>query len=137
MKNYDQFHDGSLDGFLIDQASVQVFLGSEQKQPFVIAAGGVVAMAADGFKAGNIIFEVLMRPSEELTLQDVAETYGLAAGVAGEDQARKLLEKAKEQGLILLEINPSYGGHCLILAKSFELLHRHEWAERRLVSAVR
>ncbi len=137
MKNYDQFHDGSLDGFLIEQDSVQVFLSSEQKQPFVIEASGVVAMAADGFKAGNIIFEVLVRQNDELTLQDVVETYALPSGATGEEQAQKLLAKAKERDFLLLEINPSYGGHCLILAQSVDLLHRPEWAERRLVNASR
>jgi hypothetical protein len=137
MKNYDQFHDGSLDGLLIDQASVQVFLSTEEKQAFVVVADGVVALAADGFKAGNIIFEVLVRQDEELTLQDVTEVYGLPAGVSGEDQAQKLLEKARGQNLIILEINPSYGATCLVLAKSVDLLHRQEWTDRYLSSAVR
>jgi hypothetical protein len=53
MKYYDQFHDGSLDGLLIDQISVYVFLRTEEGQLFVVLASGVVAMAADGFNAGK------------------------------------------------------------------------------------
>jgi hypothetical protein len=127
MTNYDQFHDGWLDGLLIEQASVQVFISTEEKQPYVIAAGGVVALCADGFKAGNIIFEVLTRQQDELTLQDITESYGLSADINGQEQAQKLLGEARERGLTVLQVNPSYGGTCILLAESVELLPRHEW----------
>jgi hypothetical protein len=124
MKNYDQFHDGWLDGLLIDQKSVQVFLSTEERHPFVLVANGVVALAADGFKAGNIVFDVVTRQKEEVDIQDIMRAYGLAEGVAERAQAQKLLDKALEQNLIVLEINPSYGATCILLAKSLELLHR-------------
>lgn len=40
--------------------------------------------------------------------------------------AEKLLDKALEQNLIVLEINPSYGASCILLAESVDLLHRSE-----------
>jgi hypothetical protein len=40
MENYDQFHDGTFDGLLVDQKSAWVFLSTEQKQPYVAVAGG-------------------------------------------------------------------------------------------------
>lgn len=137
MTNYDQFHDGWLDGLLIEQASVQVFISTEEKQPYVIAASGVAALSADGFKAGNIIFEVLTKQQDELTLQDITESYGLSADVNGQEQAQKLLGKARERGLTVLQVNPSYGATCILLAESVELLPRHEWASRDLVAASR
>jgi hypothetical protein len=124
MKNYDQFHDGWLDGLLINQKSVQVFLSTEERMPFVVVADGVVALAADGFKAGNIVFEVVTRQKEELTLQDITRAYALAEGAT--DQGEKLLVKALEQNLIVLEINPSYGATCILLAESVDLIHRGE-----------
>jgi hypothetical protein len=136
MTNYNQFHDGWLDGLLIDQKSVQVFLSTEEKQPFVIAAGGVVALSADGFKAGNIIFEVLTKQQDELTLQDITESYGLSVEINDQEQAQKLLEKARERGLTVLQINPSYGATCILLAESIDLLPRHEWAGGGLVAAT-
>jgi hypothetical protein len=126
MTNYDQFHDGSLDGFLIEGALVRVFVSTEQKQAFALEVRGVVAMTAEGFRAGNIIFEVTVRRADELALEDVIQTYGLQPSAAGETQARELLDKAKEKGLSLLEINPSYGGQCLVLAQSVELAPRAE-----------
>ncbi|WP_263358908.1 hypothetical protein [Acidicapsa ligni] len=136
MKNYDQFHDGWLDGLLIDQKSVQVFLSTEERQPFLVVANGVVALAADGFKAGNIVFEVVTRQKEELTLQDITRAYGLAEGATGQDQAQKLLAKALEQNLIVLEINPSYGASCVLLAESVDLLHRRESLDRKFAGAI-
>lgn len=136
MNNFGRFHDGSLDGILIDQASVWVFLRTAERHPFVIRAGGVVALVADGFRAGNIILDVLSRQNGELTLHDIAEVYGLPAGAGRDDQAQKLLTKAREQKLIILEINPSYGASCLVLSQSVELLPRNEWAERYSASAV-
>lgn len=137
MTNYDQFHDGWLDGLLIEKTSVQVFISIEEKQPYMSAASGVAALSADGFKAGNIIFEVLTKQQDELTLRDIAESYGLSADVNGQEHAQKLLAKARERGLTVLQINPSYEATCILLAESVELLPRHEWAGRDVVAPAR
>jgi hypothetical protein len=136
MTQYGQFHDGWLDGLLIEQAFVQVFISTEEKQPYVMAASGVAALSAGGFKAGNIIFEVLTKQQDELTLQDITESYGLSADVNGQEQAQKLLGKAQERGLTVLQINPSYGGACILLAESIDLLPRNEWVERSLARST-
>jgi hypothetical protein len=136
MKNYDQFHDGSLDGLLIEGTSVHVFLSTDAKGAFVLAATGVAALAAGGFKAGNIIFEVLTKQNAGVTLQDITDVYGLTADDKGRDQAQKFLEKAQQRNLIVLEINPSYGASCIILAESVDLLRRQEWADRTFAAVA-
>lgn len=134
MKNYDQFHDGWLDGLLINQKSVQVFLSTEERMAFVVVANGVVALAADGFRAGNIVFEVVTRQKEELTLKDITRAYVLAEGAT--DQGEKLLVKALEQNLIVLEINPSYGATCILLAESVDLIYRGESLDREFAGGA-
>jgi len=136
MKNYDEFHDGSLDELLIEKGTVHVFLSTEAKQLFVAVVQGVVALTAGGFKPGNIIFEVVARRNDELTHQDIAELYGLPAGNDGEIKAQMLLQEALERNLTILEINPSYGANCLLLAETVELLSRPPWAERYLASVA-
>ena len=126
MKNHDQFHDGVLEGLWIDGAIVHVFLSTSKKERFIAVAEGVVALAANGFKAGNIIFEVLTRGHEEIVIRDIAELYDLQNGLQGEGQGMKLLGKAQQEGLTLLEINPSYGGTCLVLAHSINFFERNE-----------
>ena len=91
-------------------------------------------MAADGFNAGNIILDVLTRQDEELTLQDISEVYRMES--SGESQSLRLLAKAREQRLVFLEISPSYGATCLVLAESIALIPREEWIERYLSRAV-
>jgi hypothetical protein len=130
MKNHDQFHDGVLEGLWIDGTNVHVFLSTLKKERFTAVAEGVVALAGNGFRAGNIIFEVLTRGHEEIVSSDIAELYDLQDGSQGEGQGMKLLEKAQHEGLTLLEINPSYGGTCLVLAHSITLLEWNEWLAR-------
>lgn len=137
MKNYDQFHDGSFEGLWINGKTVHLFLASEGLQRFVLVAEGISALSANGFKSGNIIFEVVTRSSEEVTLQDIQTLYELQTGSPGEIQAANLLEKVRLEKLELLEINPSYGANCLALGRSVELLTRDAWASRFLLSTVR
>lgn len=77
MTTYDQFHDGSLDGLLIEETSVAIFLSTEENGRFVLVAKDVMAMTANGFLAGNIIFEVAVRESTELTSRDIRDAYHL------------------------------------------------------------
>jgi hypothetical protein len=132
MKNYSQFHDGVLEGLWSDGTTVHVYLSTLKKERFTAVAEEVVALAANGFKAKNLMFEVVTRNHEEITFRDVAELYDLKEGPAGEGQGMQLLGKAQQEGLTLLQINPSYGGTCLVLARSVDLLERDEWLARYL-----
>ena len=85
-------------------------------------------MGADGLKTGNIIFDVSIRTHEELNERDVAALPDLQ--MIDPAKVNVPLGKAHQQKLMILEINPSYGGSCLVLARSFELLSRKEWLER-------
>jgi hypothetical protein len=80
MKNYSQFHDGNLEGLWIDETVVHVYLRTLEKERFVAVAEGVVALAASGFRAGNLIFEVVTRNHEEITFSDIADLYDLQEG---------------------------------------------------------
>ena len=137
MKNYSQFHDGDLEGIWIDGTTVHMYLNTLKKERFTAVAKGVVAVVASGFRAGNIIFEVVTRDHEDIVLRDIAELYDLRDDPAGEAQGRQLLGKARQEGLTLLEINPSYGGTCLVLSHSVDFLERNEWLTRYLMSAAK
>lgn len=137
MKNYSQFHDGYLEGVWIDGTTVHVHLSTLEKERFTAVAEGVTALAANGFRAGNLIFEVVTRDHEEIVFRDIAEVYYLREGPEGESQGARLLDKARQEGLTLLEINPSYGATCLVLAHSVDLLERNEWLARYLMGAAK
>ncbi len=134
MTNLHQFHDGSFDGVWIDGATAYAFLSTVNHERFVAVATRVAALRADGFKAGSIVFDVLIREADELTLDDIAELYDLREGAAGESQAKQLLLNAREQGLKLFEVDPSYGGSCMVLAGGIEVVPQN--AESRIWTRI-
>jgi hypothetical protein len=120
MKTFNQFHDGFLDGLLIQGTAVRVFLSTEGRQEFVLEVRGVLSLKVDDFRQGNIILDVLERDGDDLTCQDMMSVFDFE----DEAWARKKLEEARGKNLVVLEINPSYGASCIILAESVELLPR-------------
>jgi hypothetical protein len=117
MKNFSQFHDGYLDGLFLHGSAASIFLSTASKQAFVLQVSGVRSLKVDNFRQGNIIFDVLVRDGAELTVDDVKQFFEF------KDEAKSLekLEHLRHGGLVVLEINPSYGAACSILAESVEL----------------
>jgi hypothetical protein len=131
MKNYTQYHDGFFDGlWRQNEGIVQVYLRTSEKERTTVVLTGVVMLKVMGFKTGNIIFEVLTRHHDEITLQDIAELYDLKSDHEPAKWEHELLEKARQEDFQIFELNPSYGGSCLILARTTEFVNREEWAER-------
>ena len=130
MTDHHEFHDGALEGFWLDGPAAHIHIRTISDERFTAVANGVAALSADGFKAGNIIFEVVTRESAEVTRQDLKDLYELGEGAAGESQRDRLMEKIHAQALRLLEINPSYGGRCLVLASSIEFVSRAAWIKQ-------
>ncbi len=123
MKTFDDFHDGLLDGLLIqDDATVSIFLSTADRQKSVLKVGGVLSLKVDGFRQGNIIYDVIVRTGDELTLDDMVNFYDFK----DEKRALTKLEESRQKRLVILEINPSYGATCIILAESVDLLNGHE-----------
>ena len=120
MEKFDQFHDGYIDGLLIQGANVRVFLSTEDRQEFVLEVSGVASLKVDGFRQGNIIFDVLIRKGDYITIHDIVNVFEF------KDEAKALreLEETRRMNRIVLEINPSYGASCIVLAESVELLPR-------------
>lgn len=120
MKAFDQFHDGYFDGLTIEGTSVNVHLRTYQDERYLIEAKDVVALIASEFTFGNIIFDVLLHAGEEITLQNIIEVHA----INDQNQALKMLDKARRQNLVLLEINPTCGAYCRLLAHSINLVTR-------------
>jgi hypothetical protein len=133
MKRYSQFHDGYLEGLWIDGTTVHVYLSTLEKERFTAVAEGTVALAAGGFRLGNLVFDVITRDHDEIVFRDIEELYSLQDGPAGKAQGERLLGKARQEGLTLLETTSSYGATCMVLANSVGLLERNEWLARYLM----
>jgi hypothetical protein len=126
MKKFDQFHDGYLDGLLIEGPEATVFLSTEQRVPFVLEIGNLLSLKAGEFRQGNIIYDVLVRDAGEITVQDMIEFFEFKDVL----KAQKKLEEARQQNLLVLDITPSYGASCQILASSVGVASRESWNER-------
>jgi hypothetical protein len=120
MREFNQFHDEYLDGLLIEGADAHVFLHTESGQKFVLEVSGVLSLRVDGFRQGNIILDVLIRNGDEITVHDIIGFFEFKE----EAKALTKLEEVRSKNLVVLEINPSYGATCTILAESVELLPR-------------
>jgi len=132
VKKYVEFHDGFLDGLLLDGLSAYVFVSTPEKWRFVLVVSGVTAVDAGTLKEGNIIFDVLIYGCDELTLEQMIAVHGPMSEYGLPDQAQRWLTKARQEGLNLLEINPSYGAACLVLAHTIDLRHREESLGRQM-----
>lgn len=127
MNRFDQFHDGFYNGLLIREGSVDLFVETLEKERFVLSASGVVSLLSRGIREGNIIFGIECRATSEITLGDIREVHGFAGGPQDEAYAQKAMAEVADQNLSLLVMSSSYGGDCLLLAKSFVLQPESHW----------
>jgi hypothetical protein len=130
VKTFSQFHDGSLNGLLVSGSCVHLFLSTEDHKSFVLEIQGVLSLKADGFREGSSIFDVLVREGDEVSSKDIFELFGFT----DRDKARTKFESLRKAKPIVVEVNPSYGAECLILATSVELISRETWMDRLLTS---
>ena len=126
-----KFHDGFLDGFLIREQQVFIFIRTEGNEAVALIADDVTRMRVDSLLQGNIIFDIVMRQGQELTRSDV-DVYGFAAGSSGEKLATDTLERLRMENRIALEINPSYGCECFLIAQAINLISRSELRDLNL-----
>lgn len=128
MRNYDQFHDGYLEGFWIDESTLHVFLRTVEKERFVAVLVGVAALIVGGFKSGNVILSAETYDHSEISLEDILDVYELEK--EGQTNAGLFLAKAQQDRFVLFVVSPSYGATCMALARAVEVLTQKEWLER-------
>ncbi len=126
MNAYDsKFHDGFVDGFFIREPQVIIFIRTASNEAFALVADNVTRMRVDSLLQGNIIFDIVIRQGEDLSRRDV-DIYGFAAGSDGEDRASEMLQQLKTGNRFALELNPSYGCECFLIAQAVTLIPRSE-----------
>ena len=126
MNAYDsKFHDGFVDGLLIREPQVIIFIRTASNESFALVANDVTRMRVDSLLQGNVIFDIVMRQGEDLTRSDV-DIYGFAASPDGEKLAVDKLERLRTENRVALEINPSYGCECFLIAQAVTLIPRSE-----------
>lgn len=113
------FHDGRFNGFRIGaDKQVQLYLTTAGHESFVLVPEGVEALTLNDIRPGNIIPDLVIRGGHELTVSDIEYVHGIRNTPT---DAGRLLKAAVDQGLQLLEINPSYGGEGMVLFLTWKL----------------
>lgn len=126
MHTLDQFHDGFLDGIRVEYGESRracLYVRTVEGDRFTATMDGVVALNMDGFKEGNIIFDVSVLAHNEIKSEHIVEVYDLPL----EDEVRskmisKLLDRVAQDELNLVRIDPSYGASCAVLGRDFTLV---------------
>jgi hypothetical protein len=104
---------------------VVVFIRTEGNEAFALVADDVTRMRVDSLLQGNIILDIVMRQGQDLTRSDV-DIYGFPASSDGEKLANDELERLRIENRVALEINPSYGCECFLIAQTVTLIPRSE-----------
>ena len=109
-----------MDGLLVQDRNVRIFLRTMQQQLFVLELFGVERLMLEEFREGNIIFDIVVRVGAEIASDDIHTLFGFS-----DEQGRlRVLEEAQQKGRIVVEIRPSYGASCLLIADSVQLSSR-------------
>jgi hypothetical protein len=113
------FHDGYFDGVWIGPNKlVKFFQRTVNEQSFDLILEGVQSLVLSDVRQGNIILDLVIRSTGEITHSDIEELCGVGPD---KPQARSLLKTVTEQELQVLEINPSYGAQGLVLFQTWNL----------------
>jgi len=122
MRELKQFHDGYFEGAVVRDMVATLFISTVEKKDYVIRLEGVRSLKLEGFSGGNIIFDVALRTSSDVTSQDMVSFFGYRDETAAEAK----LEEVQREQLLVLDITPTYGATCSVLAKSAVLRGREE-----------
>jgi hypothetical protein len=131
------FHDGTVQGFWLAGPTFHLLLATKEGAEYALLVHEVIAVSSTGFSTQNILFDVQVKQSHELTEEDIREVYAISATPGGESRLPGLLEKAQARRSVLVVVDPSCGANCLALGRSVELLPRDAWTSRFLLPVVR
>ena len=130
------FHDGTVQGFWLKDNTFHLLLATEERSEYTLLVHEAVAVSSTGFGTQNIIFDVQIKESHELTEEDMREVYNVSTP-SGESHLRDLLNKAHARASVLVVADPSCGANCLVLGQSVELLTRDAWTSSSLAHPAR
>ena len=109
------FHDGFLDGvMLLDPKTVHLYLRTVGGGRYVFVGRGVEHLRVSNFLEGNIVLDIEVLASEQITQFYIERLYELSP-VDADGQMTKLLEMVKRRSLRMVVVSPSYGADCYLL----------------------
>lgn len=120
--NLPDFHDGFFDGFYIAEKKVmRLFLRTQSERRYTLLLEGVEALKITDVRRGNIILDISLLRTEQLTASLMQELYDIPPGEVANEKLTKLLDSARSAALQCLELAPSYGAECVALFRTAEI----------------
>jgi hypothetical protein len=112
------FHDGSFDGvWLPGDKTVYFFVRTLNNKRFTIVLHDVVSMKLDDVRQGNIIFDITLTDTDQLTADHLLSVH-VVSDVKRDEQIARLLESARTKKLKMVEMSTSYGAEGGALCRS-------------------
>ena len=84
---------------------------------------GVKALHLWNIREGNIVFDLILIDTDQLTEGHIESAYELST-IARDRQIATLLASARQEGLRMLEMTTSYGAEGVVLFKGIEISER-------------
>ena len=129
MASPQDFHDGFVDGVLLSDSGVRIFLRPVCEDRFTLVLNEVEALRVNDLKQGNIVFEMRFLEPRQLDSSFVFAVYEYSDEHKKTFVLKEWVEKAAQKGLTALEITPSYGCTILAVFKNHTLLDgREKWS---------
>lgn len=117
-------HDGFFEGLFVSESkSAHLFFRSHDGTRSTLVLSGVESLDVSDFKAGNIVFDLVLTGSGEVTVEQIEHLYGLSNA----EKVGRILKRTQENGLRVVEVNPSYGAKCTVLFQSLDVLSGRVW----------
>ncbi len=109
-------HDAELVGILFPTEKQALLLIKDTHNLLhCIALNGVKYLRSDGIREGNIILDITVESGKDVNPKDISYLLGLNDGRNYENLLLQTLERVKDRELLLLKLNPSYGGSLICL----------------------
>jgi hypothetical protein len=123
-------HDGHLVGIMLgDDETTVILLKAESGESYELELRGVRRLRAEEFLQGNIISGLTIRAGSDVSDEDIGHVYRLGDGPKDGEYLKAAKRSTSEEGLLHLEITPSYG--CSLHAIFSEYECRHTARPRR------
>lgn len=115
------FHDGFVDGVLVEDHSARIFVRTVGGEKFTILLRGVMSLVMNDFREGNIILSLDLLDASNISDEALWNYYHRPVDADPASLRSKFLRSIESEQLQALEIDPSYGATLVAIFKESEM----------------
>lgn len=119
-------HDGRLVGLLTSDGEARLFLSNSAGKPYTLVLSGVERVRADGFLEANIILDIAVIPGDRIPTAWLEGLFSISiSNPKTQPFWENLHDRIRRDGMVGVELNPSYGCSLRALCMSITALSSH------------